>query len=59
MSVVISRMNSLLAVASLIEYKKAATTNDEDEDDNAGVLSWYALLSTLNQYDMDENDDEN
>lgn len=43
----------------LIEYKKAATTNDEDEDDNAGVLSWYALLSTLNQYDMDENDDEN
>ena len=43
----------------LIEYKKAATTNDEDEDDNAGVLSWYALLNTLNQYDMDENDDEN
>lgn len=43
----------------LIEYKKAATTNDEDEDDNAGVLRWYALLNTLNQYDMDENDDEN
>ena len=43
----------------LIEYKKAATTNDEDEDDNAGVLHWYALFNTLNQYDMDENDDEN
>ena len=43
----------------LIEYKKAATTNDEDEDDNAGVLRWYALFNTLNQYDMDENDDEN
>ena len=44
---------------SLIEYKKAATTNDDYEDDNAGVLSWHALLITLNQYDMDENDDEN
>ena len=43
----------------LIEYKKAVTANDEYEDDNAGVLRWYALLNTLNQYDMGENDDDN
>ena len=73
MSAVISRMHSLLAVASLslldtpseLEHislstrSKAVTANDEYEDDNAGVLRWYALLNTLNQYDMDESDDEN